>query len=54
MSEEIEVTAEMISAGIEAACLFTPSEDDFEVMLPVIYRAMEAAKREAAEQGRRS
>ena len=38
--EEIEVTAEMLAAGIEAACLFDPTEDDFSLMLPYIYRAM--------------
>lgn len=37
---EIEITPAMLSAGIEAACLFNPSEDDLEVMIPAIYCAM--------------
>ena len=43
LTEEVTVTSEMLSAGIEAACLFSPSQDDFEVMLPAIFRAMLAA-----------
>lgn len=38
--EVIEVTPEMLSAGVQAACLFSPSQDSFEVMLPTIFRAM--------------
>lgn len=37
---EIEVTPQMLSAGVEAACLFDPSGDEFEVMLPTIFQAM--------------
>lgn len=37
---EIEITEEMLEAGIRAACLFRPTEDDFSLMLPEIYRAM--------------
>ena len=40
-----DITPEMLSAGVEAACLFNPSDDCFEVMLPTIYRAMLAAAR---------
>lgn len=42
---EVDITPEMLSAGIEAACLFDPSQDGFEVMLPYIYRAMFLASR---------
>lgn len=38
------VTPAMLSAGIEAACLFSPMEDDFDVMLPAIYHAMRAVE----------
>ncbi len=37
---EIEITEKMIEVGSKAACLFTPSEDGFDVMLPTIFRAM--------------
>lgn len=40
---EIVITPEMMRAGVDAACLFSPSDDEFGVMLPVIFRAMLAA-----------
>ena len=44
---EIEVTNEMIEAGVNAACLFNPIQDEFCVMLPAIYRAMVLASQHA-------
>lgn len=37
---EIEITPEMLSAGIEAACLYNPIHDEFDIILPAIFRAM--------------
>lgn len=51
--DEIEITPAMIEAGVGAACLFTPSEDSFDVMLPIIYRAMFAASPLGASGSRR-
>ena len=45
---DVEITPEMLRAGVMAICLFSPS-DDFEVMLPVIYRAMFAPSAFAPE-----
>ena len=39
-TDVIEITPEMLSAGIQAACLFNPLDDEFDVMLPAIFRAM--------------
>lgn len=36
----VVITPEMYSAGVEAACLFTPSEDGLKDMIPAIFRAM--------------
>ena len=40
MSEEIEITPAMIEAGIEALCLFIPSEDELSHIVSEVYTAM--------------
>lgn len=40
---EIEITPEMIEAGIAASLLFKLSEDELSLVLSEIYRAMAAA-----------
>ena len=41
--ENVEITPEMIEAGIEAISLFKLSEDEFSLILSEIYRAMATA-----------
>lgn len=37
---EIEITPEMIAAGVDALCLFEMSQDDLEVIATTVFRAM--------------
>ena len=49
LAEDIEITPEMLAAGIEEYALFDVF-DTLEWLLPSIYRAMELARRNQAEQ----